>query len=225
MSQHFDTGEQWRLTYPCVRRNIIAFLHSNVSKECLTFTTLWANSSDKKLIFFPRKQHLTFHANCLRQFAWNVKSCFLGKIRKNTSICRMLKFLPRVLSVKVCTSGRFWRNCCRFFFFDDCGSCILTDRFKAMVMALFVLCVAYRLPAAFYFAIIIVLFEGFCQALWSPRWRKGRPLRKYAYISLTPLNPTLCSKTRFTGVYIIFLISAKKHKLWVLVRTTSVRRF
>ena len=34
---------------------------------------------------FPRKQGLTFHANCLhwRQFAWNVETCFLGKIRKN----------------------------------------------------------------------------------------------------------------------------------------------
>ena len=27
----------------------------------------------------------------------------------------------------------------------------------------------------------------------------------------------------FTGVYIIFLISAQKHKLWVLVRTASPR--
>ena len=35
---------------------------------CLTFTTLWANSADGKLmvdflIFFPRKQDATFHAN------------------------------------------------------------------------------------------------------------------------------------------------------------------
>ena len=29
----------------------------------------------------------------------------------------------------------------------------------------------------------------------------------------------------FTGVYIIFLISAQKHRLWVLVRTASPRRF
>ena len=30
------------------------------------------------------KQDLTFHANCLhwRQYAWNVKICFLGKLRK-----------------------------------------------------------------------------------------------------------------------------------------------
>ena len=42
----------------------------------------WANLADLKLVIFflifPRKQDLTFHANCLhwRQFAWNAKSCF-----------------------------------------------------------------------------------------------------------------------------------------------------
>ena len=30
-------------------------------------------------------------------------------------------------------------------------------------------------------------------------------------------------KLGFTGVYIIFLISAQKHRLWILVRTVSVR--
>ena len=32
-------------------------------------------------------------------------------------------------------------------------------------------------------------------------------------------------KLEFTGVFIIFLISAQKYRLWVLVRTASVRRF
>ena len=32
-------------------------------------------------------------------------------------------------------------------------------------------------------------------------------------------------KLGFAGVYIIFLISAQKHRLWVLVRTASSRRF
>ena len=32
-------------------------------------------------------------------------------------------------------------------------------------------------------------------------------------------------KLEFTGVYIIFLISAQKHRLWVLVRTASLRQF
>ena len=39
---------------------------------------------DDIFLIFPSKQDLTFHANCLlrRQFTWNVKSCFLRKIRK-----------------------------------------------------------------------------------------------------------------------------------------------
>ena len=45
---------------------------------------------------------------------------------------------------------------------------------------------------------------------------------KHAYIMLTPLNPTFfIVKLGFTEVYIIFLISAQKHRLWVLVRTAS----
>ena len=44
---------------------------------------------------FPRKQDLTFHANCLlrRQFAWNVKSDFLGKIEKMSSYRCLLNLL------------------------------------------------------------------------------------------------------------------------------------
>ena len=43
-------------------------------------------------LIFPRKQPLTFHANCLlwRQFARNTKVAFLGKIRKRWSICHLL---------------------------------------------------------------------------------------------------------------------------------------
>ena len=41
-----------------------------------------------------------------------------------------------------------------------------------------------------------------------------------------PLKPHFyIVKLRFTGVYIIFLISAQKHRLWVLVRTASPRQF
>ena len=41
-----------------------------------------------------------------------------------------------------------------------------------------------------------------------------------------PLKPHFYIVTLgFTGVYIIFLISAKKHSLWVVVRTGSPRRF
>ena len=41
------------------------------------------------------------------------------------------------------------------------------------------------------------------------------PLKPYFYIV----------KMVFTGVYINFLISVQKHRLWVLVRIASPRRF
>ena len=51
---------------------------------------------DDIFLIFPRKQDLTFHANCLlrRQFAWNVLSCFLRKIRKKFQNVVCWKFYP-----------------------------------------------------------------------------------------------------------------------------------
>ena len=91
-------GHQW------VVRNVVAEYHWNRTKihhstidgtkdgnqieTMLAFTMLRANSADNKLMiflsFFLEKRILTLHANCLlrRQFAWNVKSYFLGKIKK-----------------------------------------------------------------------------------------------------------------------------------------------
>ena len=44
--------------------------------------------------------------------------------------------------------------------------------------------------------------------------------------SFDPLKPHFyIVKLGFTGVYVIFLISAQKHRLLVLVRTASPRRF
>ena len=41
-----------------------------------------------------------------------------------------------------------------------------------------------------------------------------------------PLKPHFyIVKLGFTGVYISYLISAQQHRLWVLVRTASPRRF
>ena len=49
--------------------------------------------------------------------------------------------------------------------------------------------------------------------------------KTYLY-NFDPLKPHFYMvKLGFTGVYIIFLISAQKHRLWVLVRTASPRRF
>ena len=49
--------------------------------------------------------------------------------------------------------------------------------------------------------------------------------QKHTYIILTLLNPTLYSKTGvYRGIH-NFSYSAQKHRLWVLVRTASMRQF
>ena len=51
-------------------------------------------------------------------------------------------------------------------------------------------------------------------------------ITKTCLYNFDPLKPHFyIVKLGFTGVYIIFLISAQKHRLWVLVRTASLRRF
>ena len=51
-------------------------------------------------------------------------------------------------------------------------------------------------------------------------------ITKTCLYNFDPLKPHFYTvKLGFKGVYIIFLISANKHRLWVLVRTASPRRF
>ena len=51
-------------------------------------------------------------------------------------------------------------------------------------------------------------------------------ITKTCLYNFDPLIPHFYKvKLGFTGVYIIFLISAQKRRLWVLVRTASLRRF
>ena len=51
-------------------------------------------------------------------------------------------------------------------------------------------------------------------------------ITKTCLYNFDPLEPHFyIVKLGFTGVYISFLISAQKHRLWVLVRTASLRRF
>ena len=51
-------------------------------------------------------------------------------------------------------------------------------------------------------------------------------ITKTCLYNVDPLKPHFSIvKLGCTGVYIIFLISAQKHRLWVLVKTASSRRF
>ena len=79
-----------------------AFVVTCVSHDNL-YTTL-TNSANDKLTFYYfvyQKQSLIFHANWLlwRRFAWNVKTCFLGKVRKKCQYVFCWNFLPSILSV------------------------------------------------------------------------------------------------------------------------------
>ena len=63
---------------------------------------------------------------------------------------------------------------------------------------------------------------------WNPKafvlsfFVTHRSLLKHAYIIFTPLNHFYLVKLRFTGVYIIFLISAQNHTFWVLFRVPTI---
>ena len=65
-----------------------------------TFTSLRANQQMTKDDIFsvPRKQNLTFPGN--------VKTCFLGKNKKNNSVCG-LKIFPKVLSINTLSGAEF----------------------------------------------------------------------------------------------------------------------
>ena len=52
------------------------------------------------------------------------------------------------------------------------------------------------------------------------------PITKTHLYYSDPLKPQFYTvKLGFTGVYIILPIFAQKHRLWVLIRTASPRRF
>ena len=51
-------------------------------------------------------------------------------------------------------------------------------------------------------------------------------ITKTCLCEIGPLKPHFyVVKLGFTGIYIIFLIFAQKHRLWVLIRTASLRQF
>ena len=61
---------------------------------------------------------------------------------------------------------------------------------------------------------------------FSRVWGFSTVITKTCLYNTDPLKPHFyIVKLGFTEVYIIFLISAQKHILWVLVRTASWRRF
>ena len=58
------------------------------------------------------------------------------------------------------------------------------------------------------------------------KWQTVDHITKTYLYNFDPLKPHFYTvKLGFTEVYIIFLISDQKHRLWVLIRTASLRQF
>ena len=98
-----------------------------------------------------------------------------------------------------------------------------------------------------HFIIVLILYINLLNFSWIKQKRSileeyGAFKQKHVYSTLTRNHAHIITKTRlynfdplkrhfyivklgFTGVYIIFLISAQKHRLWVLVIVASWRRF
>ena len=86
--------------------------NDNVNNKWLTFTTFWTNSADDKLMIFllslifleekrrRRKKKKRFDISCKLYLHEKLNSFFWKTNKKNISICRLLKFLSRVLRVK-----------------------------------------------------------------------------------------------------------------------------
>ena len=76
---------------------------------------------DDIFLVFPRKQILTFHANCLQTICIKCQILFSGKNKKISSVCHLLKIFLIVLSIKSSSSvwsARHWPG-----FIVDCYFC------------------------------------------------------------------------------------------------------
>ena len=87
----------------------------NAHKTGLTLALSVKFSADDTNIFliFPRKQVLTFHANCLqwRQFAWTVIFCFLRKNKKTIISLSSAELAQRDIKVTFLILVQFSWNC------------------------------------------------------------------------------------------------------------------
>ena len=78
----------------------------------------------------------------------------------------------------------------------------------------------------FYLFIFVLTYISDSLHLSQSTYLAAAAITKTCLYNSDPLKPHLyIVKLGFTWVYIIFLISAQKHRLWVFVITTSPRRF
>ena len=73
---------------------------------------------------------------------------------------------------------------------------------------------------------VFVMVLPYVRRILEQVTRLCRPITKTCLYNVDPLKSNFyIVKLGFTGLYIMFLISAQKHTLWVLVRTASPTAF
>ena len=94
-------------------------LSSHASLTLSTLDEIFSRRHSEIFLIFPENRILyymqidTICMSKLIQFAWSIKYCFLGRIRKNISVCRLLKILPECQALNkiyTCTMY-YWHNC------------------------------------------------------------------------------------------------------------------
>ena len=104
---------------------------------------------------------------------------------------------------------------------EGTGALLYFSLFLACVLSVCFLLLFFFLLIFFFFFFFFFLFTFSLGVIC----RQVRITKTRLY-NFDPLKPHFyIVKLGFTEIYIIFLISAQKHRLWVLVRTASPRRF
>ena len=121
---------------------------------------------------------------------------------------------------------------CFCFCFSICFCCLF------LLLLLYFFFFFFFLLFVVVFLVFFLLFLREISFLWKvrkyflrrhvlllPFWKRVCIITKTCLYNIDPLKPNFyVVKLGFTWVYIIFLISAQKHRLWVLVRTALFRR-
>ena len=150
-------------------------------------------------LIFPRKYDLTLHANCLLR----------DNLHEVLDHIPWRQFAWSVRSYFLRKNKKNISKCRLLKFYPACK--VLGKQCRPW--SLIWVCTVANVPVQ------ISQYNPSLHCILTPHITKTR------LYNIDPLKPHFyIVKLGFTGVYIIFLISAQKHRLWVLVRTASPRR-
>ena len=177
---------------------------------------------------FQRKQSLKFHGNCLLRVEGQTRLCVcvcvcVCKEKKMwiTIIIPTVDYFTGKLILKIPFSN--FQSLRSLLVIPN--TCLITyllvseavDLQEQKLWEINMLCCQLKMPC-----LTLVTGVKSCINIILPI---NIYITKTCLYNFDPLKPHFyIVKLGFTGVYIIFLISAQKHRLWVLVRTASSRQ-